>query len=171
MDDLLQCPICYIEYNYEIKTPKQLDCQHILCNQCLPYMVKVAANSSFIECPICKTKTHKSISDVPRSLIILQIIEANKSNKPLNKQIPQIPPRPSVQAPPLPPLPTSFPSSPPTLSQVAPYARNSPSPELTKNSNSNAQYFYIIRVILQLLKLIISLNKKMGLENVSSKHF
>lgn len=136
MDDILQCPICYENYNFEEKIPKQLDCQHILCSKCLPYMVKNSPTSS-IECPLCKEHTNKHIQDVPRSLIVLQIIEATKNNSTKFRQIraPQIPPRPSVQQPSIPQLPPLPTLNRPEL-EISSNRISAPTPEKETNSYS-----------------------------------
>jgi hypothetical protein len=84
MEDLLQCPICYINYNHQERTPRQLNnCQHILCSECLPHLVKPATRTqgSFIECPICKDKLFTSVTNVPRSLVIMQVMDATCGSK------------------------------------------------------------------------------------------
>lgn len=79
MEDLLQCPICYINYNHQERTPRQLNnCQHILCSECLPHLVKppTRTEGSHIECPICKDKLFTNVTNVPRSLVIMQVMDA-----------------------------------------------------------------------------------------------
>lgn len=80
MEDLLQCPICYCEYNTDDRSPRQLNnCQHILCSSCLPHMLKQPNQGrEHIECPICKDKLHVQISQVPKSLVLMQVMEATK---------------------------------------------------------------------------------------------
>lgn len=131
MDDLLQCPICYINYNHHDKTPRQLDCQHILCSQCLPHMIKEHSKpTQHVECPLCKTKTNKQLSLVPKSLLIIQLIDATKStNSSETTPISSAPPRPPAYRPEPPHLPPY-----PTMDQLPSYFRQTPSPpQFTKN--------------------------------------
>lgn len=89
MEDLLQCSICCINYNHQDRTPRQLPCQHILCSLCLPFMVKkrnvddnrVNRPAEFIECPICKQEHYKTINEIPKSLLICQLVDAAKGLK------------------------------------------------------------------------------------------
>lgn len=117
MEDLLQCPICYNNYNHQTRTPRQLNnCQHILCSECLPYLIKRPNNNArgppqqeYIECPMCKGKLYASIDQVPRSLVITKLMDAaapatsnlQNQNTTISSPFPQpvIPPRPSYQKP------------------------------------------------------------------------
>lgn len=91
MEDLLQCSICCINYNHQDRTPRQLPCQHILCSLCLPFMVKKRnaddnrqlnlRPAEFIECPICKQEHYKTINEIPKSLLISQLVDAAKTLK------------------------------------------------------------------------------------------
>lgn len=95
MEDLLQCPICYVNYNDKDRTPRQLNtCQHILCSVCLPHLIKQPSRQNgpreFIECPICKEKLFCQLSQVPKSLVIMQVMEAtNRSSSNSNYSKPQ----------------------------------------------------------------------------------
>jgi hypothetical protein len=91
MEDIFECSICYNGYNYNDRLPRQLDCQHPLCSQCLPHMQKNDDNfKTFIECPICKEKTKKRLEDIPRSLLMIQMMDATKyTAKASNNQLPQ----------------------------------------------------------------------------------
>ncbi len=82
MEDLLQCPICYVDYNNTERSPRQLNnCQHILCSVCLPHMLKIPSDQrKFIECPICKDKLFVEISQVPKSLVLMQVMDVTRQS-------------------------------------------------------------------------------------------
>ena len=70
-------------------------------------MVKKVSNSEYIECPTCREKTHKKLHEIPKSLVLIQLLEATKnlntdSNNNNNNSNMIRPQRP---APPLPPYP------------------------------------------------------------------
>jgi Ca2+-binding EF-hand superfamily protein len=91
MEDILQCPICYNSYDQINRLPRQLDCQHALCSECIPYMAKDTNKSNtFVECPLCKFKTFKRINDIPRSLLIIQLIDATKNSNQISRTQPSI---------------------------------------------------------------------------------
>lgn len=50
--------------------------QHNLCSTCLPHMRKTSNQSTYIECPICREKFSRDLHDIPRSLVIVQLIDA-----------------------------------------------------------------------------------------------
>ncbi len=79
MEHIFECPICLSGYNSEDRLPRQLNCQHSLCSECLPKIIK-DGNSlrACVECPICKVKTNKCLQDIPRSLLIVQLMDATK---------------------------------------------------------------------------------------------
>ena len=79
MEHILECPICFNGYNLDDRLPRLLDCQHSLCSKCLPNIIK-DGNSirAYVECPICKGKTKKSLKDIPRSLLTVQLMDATK---------------------------------------------------------------------------------------------
>jgi hypothetical protein len=83
MEHLLQCGICYTEYDEKIITPRQLPCQHSICSLCLSQMLKNTNTDEelevHIECPFCKrTFNNMKIEEIPKSLVILQLIDATK---------------------------------------------------------------------------------------------
>ena len=145
MENILECPICYNGYNMAERLPRQLDCQHSLCSQCLPYIQKEINNTSntYFECTICKRKTKQRLNDIPRSLLMIQIMDATKyvakdstittyTNNTYNNITQQVqstaPPRPVAQQPqPMPPMPF-----------IHNYQRYSPSPDYSKlNKNQS----------------------------------
>lgn len=145
MEEFLQCCICCINYDDTIHVPRQLPCQHNLCSICLPYMVKKINNSEYIECPTCREKTHKSLHEIPKSLVLMQLVEATKGqdvqssirNSVSNNQ----PIRPSRPPPPLPPYPNPTPSytnTNPFIDYEPPNASSSSSPNNSHTSYSTA---------------------------------
>lgn len=102
MEEFLQCSICCINFDEKVRVPRQLPCQHNLCSVCLPYMLKPHQNN-VIECPTCRQTTSKSLNEIPKSLVIIQLIEATqtKTSSPGSISIPVE----VVQAPVPPPLP------------------------------------------------------------------
>jgi hypothetical protein len=42
-------------------------------------MVKKVSNSEYIECPTCREKTHKKLHEIPKSLVLIQLLEATKN--------------------------------------------------------------------------------------------
>ena len=79
MENIFECPICLNGYNLDDRLPRQLDCQHTLCSQCLSNINRYANSpNAYVECPICKGKTKKSLKDIPRSLLIVQLMDATK---------------------------------------------------------------------------------------------
>ncbi|CAF1017469.1 unnamed protein product, partial [Brachionus calyciflorus] len=104
MENILECPICLSSYDENSLIPRALPCQHVVCSQCLNEIKNSSRNFNQLECPICRGKFTSNLNDIPRSLLIVQLLEMNKnknsssSSKPsnvLNRPPPVIPPRPS----------------------------------------------------------------------------
>jgi len=47
-------------------------------------------SNTFVECPLCKFKTFKRINDIPRSLLIIQLIDATKNSNQISRTQPSI---------------------------------------------------------------------------------
>ena len=81
MEDFLSCNICYIRYDETIHTPRQLPCQHIVCSDCLSHMIKRDQRSlEYIECPTCREKCYRRINEIPKSLVIVQLLDASNGS-------------------------------------------------------------------------------------------
>jgi hypothetical protein len=83
MDELLTCPICWLGYDEGDHSPMQLPCMHNICKKCLPFMVKKPKPPSnereYIECPMCKAEHDLKLNQIPRSLVLSQLLEAVKT--------------------------------------------------------------------------------------------
>ena len=81
MEDLLTCHLCYINFDENVHIPRQLPCNHNICDLCLPHLKKVQNNRrEYIECPACRSKHFVQISSIPKSLVIIQLIEIRRSS-------------------------------------------------------------------------------------------
>ena len=49
----MECPSCFVIYNDEAKTPKNLPCGHTYCLECL---TKIFEMKQYLQCPTCRTK-------------------------------------------------------------------------------------------------------------------
>ncbi|XP_053389554.1 RING finger protein nhl-1-like, partial [Mercenaria mercenaria] len=81
LSETLKCPVCLERLNH----PKQLPCQHSLCNKpCLEEILKSSRNGGHFSCPVCKTR-HASpddeADDVRRSLVLQQLLDVTEENR------------------------------------------------------------------------------------------
>ncbi|XP_053385956.1 probable E3 ubiquitin-protein ligase MID2 [Mercenaria mercenaria] len=80
LSDTLKCPVCLGKFI----RPKQLPCQHSLCNKpCLVEILKSSRNGHF-SCPVCKTKhasPYGGADEVPRSLVLQQLLDVAEKNR------------------------------------------------------------------------------------------
>ena len=54
---------------------------HNICSICLPGIKKVQNDrTEYIECPTCRKKYFKQISSIPKSLVIIKMIERRRSS-------------------------------------------------------------------------------------------
>ncbi|XP_078094665.1 E3 ubiquitin-protein ligase RNF186-like [Mustelus asterias] len=52
------CPICFSKYDYFIRKPKQLACQHCFCAICLKIIMSDGKGGSWVvTCPLCRHST------------------------------------------------------------------------------------------------------------------
>ena len=59
--------------------------QHIVCSQCLGQMVKKDSRSiEYIECPTCREKCFRRLDEIPKSLVMLQLLEASRGSQRYN---------------------------------------------------------------------------------------
>jgi hypothetical protein len=93
MNEFFQCTVCFENFDTKIKVPRLLPCQHSFCSICLPklfinsnryyefYSYRNESSSlSHIECPVCRAKHYTKIEDVPKSRLILNLIEFTNGN-------------------------------------------------------------------------------------------
>lgn len=87
----LDCPICYLPYNFTDKSPLLCPCGHSLCQFCVSNLIKNPILS--LDCPICKhKKTHfkfLQLSDFPKNFELIKMMEkVSNSDEKENKCCP-----------------------------------------------------------------------------------
>ncbi|XP_038642971.1 RING finger protein 222-like [Scyliorhinus canicula] len=54
----LECSICWHDYNWSDKCPRELECLHTFCTECLTRMEgQLASSCRHISCPLCRYST------------------------------------------------------------------------------------------------------------------
>ncbi len=53
-----------------------------MCSDCLSRMIKKETSSSrdYVECPTCREKCFKRLAEIPKSLVMIQLMDAAKSS-------------------------------------------------------------------------------------------
>ncbi len=123
--------------------------QHSFCSSCLPKLLTTASNNNsryydyyvyrntkdYIECPICRTKHYTKVDDIPKSRLILNLIELTQGNQSNITELlsSQSQTKKSADVKPL----DSTSSSTTTTPRLTPKAHNSNSPYITTYTPSN----------------------------------
>lgn len=68
----MECPMCYDLYDSEEKTPRNLNCGHTICEECL---FIVYEKKKFLDCPTCRFKHDPQIKPnmLSKNFIVLQL--------------------------------------------------------------------------------------------------
>ena len=78
--EYLTCPICYNEFEDQIRQPVSLGCGHTLCKSCLAQLHRT-------QCPFDQASVNIDISELPINTALLQLVGADiSSNKVPNIQ-------------------------------------------------------------------------------------
>ena len=68
----MECPMCYELYDSEEKTPRNLNCGHTVCEECLTI---VYDKKRFLDCPTCRYKHDPQLkpTHLTKNYIALQL--------------------------------------------------------------------------------------------------
>ncbi|XP_045178949.2 tripartite motif containing 13-like isoform X2 [Mercenaria mercenaria] len=77
--EILKCPVCLGKFN----NPKQLPCQHSLCNRpCLEELLR--SRNGHFSCPVCKTRHDSPVGGadaVPKCLVLQQLLDVAEKHR------------------------------------------------------------------------------------------
>ncbi|XP_038630007.1 E3 ubiquitin-protein ligase RNF186-like [Scyliorhinus canicula] len=86
------CLICFNKYDYFIRKPKQLECQHCFCAICLKIMVSSSKYGSWIvTCPLCRRCTpvvEALVSNLPDQPSLMEVLPRRMSALP--ESVPEV---------------------------------------------------------------------------------
>jgi kelch-like protein 10 len=68
----MECPMCYDLYDPEVKIPRNLNCGHTVCEECLQIVYE---KKKFLDCPTCRYKHDPQIKPnmLTKNFIALQL--------------------------------------------------------------------------------------------------
>lgn len=73
--DFLSCPICYNEFECNVRRPISLGCGHTMCKSCLSKLQRK-------QCPFDQTIINTDINQLPENYALLQLVGGRIPDKP-----------------------------------------------------------------------------------------
>lgn len=73
--EFLSCPICYNEFEANLRRPISLGCGHTMCKSCLSKLQRK-------QCPFDQTTINSDITQLPENFALLQLVGGSLSEKP-----------------------------------------------------------------------------------------
>lgn len=73
--DFLSCPICYNEFECNVRRPISLGCGHTMCKSCLSKLQRK-------QCPFDQTVINTDVNQLPENYALLQLVGGRIPDKP-----------------------------------------------------------------------------------------